>query len=144
MTTAAPARPHTDAVAAAISAAGLAVGRGVPPAGAGWQGEPDRSDFVPYAVLFPNPGIPDGNIADPLEYLDYTVQVTVVAASQEGAEAAIDTVKDALVGRRLTVIGRAPSYPGQMLVDRPAARDDAVAPPLHYAIAQIRFRTQPA
>lgn len=145
----AAAAPHTDAVVAlieattAVNAAQLKVGRGGQPAGSGWQGEPDASTFINYVVLFPTPGTVDGPVAEPTEYLDYTVQATVVAASQQGVEVATDLVKTALVNVELDVSGRA-SYPGQLLVDRPATRDDTVAPPLHYSVLQLRWRTQPA
>ncbi|MGH3375985.1 MAG: hypothetical protein ACRDP6_14700 [Actinoallomurus sp.] len=139
---AAPGRPHTDAVFAALETIGLLVGRGEEPAGAGWQGEPGASDFVPYAVLYPTPGVPDGDLADPNEYIDYSCQATCVAASQEGAEAVADIVKT-LVGTRPTVVGRQ-SYPVYLILDRPASRDDSVAPVVHYAIVQLRFRTGPA
>lgn len=139
----APSRPHTDAVVAALDAVDFLIGRGEQPEGSGWQGEPGQSEFKAYGVLFPSPGRPDGNTADPHEYLDYTVQVTIVAATQEGAEAGADIVKTTLVGLRLDIAGRS-SYPGQLLLDRPVTRDDAVSPPLHYAVLQLGFRTQPA
>lgn len=145
----AAAAPHTDAVVALIeatagvNAAQLKVGRGEQPAGSGWQGEPGASQFLPHVVLFPTPGTTDGPVAEPTEYLDYTVQATVTAATQAGVEAATDLVKTALVNAELDIPGRA-SYPGQLLVDRPATRDDTVAPPLHYSVLQLRWRTQPA
>lgn len=140
---AAASRPHTDALTAALAGAGLATGRGQEPDGAGWQAEPGASDFVPYAVVYPSPGMPDGDLADPNEYLDYAAQITCVAGSSEGAEAAADIAKT-LVGQRLAIDGRALSYPVTLLLDRPAQRDDAVTPPLHYAVLQLGFRTGPA
>jgi hypothetical protein len=140
---AAASRPHTDAVEAALEDAGMLVGRGEQPDGSGWQGEEGRSEFLPYIVLFPSPGTPDGNTAEPYEYLDYKVQATVVAATSEGAEAVTDIVKETLVGLRLHVQDRS-SYPMQMLLDSPIRRDDAVTPPLHYAPLQFGARTQPA
>jgi hypothetical protein len=139
----APARPHTDAVVTALTAADVAVGRGEKPPGAGWQGTEERSPHIPYAVLYPSPGMADGNVAQPYEYLDYTVQVTCVSNTQQGAEAVADLVKTALVGQRLDVADRS-SYPGELLTDRPATRDDEVLPSVHYAVLQIRWRTQPA
>lgn len=141
--TAAPSRPHTDAVQAALQGAGVLVGRGQEPPGGGWQGEPGMTAFKPYAVLYPSSGIPDGELADPNEYLDYAAQVTCVAASQEGAEAVADRVKTALVGKRLAVPGRQ-SYPVYLTLARPAERDDHVTPPVHYAVVQVGFRTGPA
>jgi hypothetical protein len=139
---AAPARPHTDAVVAALQARDVLVGRGEEPPGAGWQGEPGASDFVGYAVLYPTPGLPDGDLADPNEYLDYSCQATCVAATQEGAEAVADIVKT-LVGQRLPVTGRQ-SYYVELKLDRPASKDDTTRPVVHYAIVQIAFRTGPA
>lgn len=141
--TVAPARPHTNAVVLALQAAGLLVGRGQKPAGSGWQAEPGASSFVAYAVVYPSPGMTDGDLCDPHEYLDYRVQVTCVAASQEGAESIADRVKAALVGVRLTVTGRS-LYPFQLDSSSPATRDDAVSPPVHYAIVQLACRSGPA
>ncbi len=149
MTSPAPARPHTDAAVAAIEAvvsaraATVLVGRGGQPAGSGWQGEPGASAFRPYVVVYPSPGVPDGPVADPVEYLDYQAQATCVAATQEGAEAVADLVKEAWVNAPLPVAGRA-SYPGQVDTDRPASRDDTVSPPLHYAVLAVSWRTQRA
>lgn len=140
---AAPARPHTDALAAALETAGLATGRGAQPSDTGWGGEPGASTFVPYAVLYPSPGTPDGDLADPSEYLDYACQLTCVAATSEGAEAAADIAKT-IVGQRLTVAGRSLSYPVVLLLSRPAQCDDTVTPPVHYAVLQLGFRTGPA
>lgn len=140
--TVAAARPHTTAFVEALEGKGLLVGRGKRPDGAGWQGEPGDTEFRPYVVLFPSPGSTDGNLCDPHEYLDYRVQATCVAASQEGAEAVADTVKE-LIGVRLTVTGRS-LYPVQPDGDRPATRDDQVAPPVHYAVVLLSCRSGPA
>lgn len=141
--TAAPARPHSDAVVTALTGAGLLVGRGRQPAGSGWQGQAGASTFKPYVVLYPSSGVTDGNLADPHEYLDYTFQLTCVANTQEGAEAVADIAKTTLVGVRLTVAGRS-CYPVYLLADPVAQRDDAVSPPLHYLTPQFRVRSQPA
>jgi hypothetical protein len=142
MLTAAPARPHTDAVVAALTAANVLVGRGERPPGAGWQGEPGQTAFTPYVVLYPSAGIPDGDLADPNVYLDYSCQLTCVGATQEGAEAVADAAK-AFVGQRLTVAGR-DAHPVYLTLDRPASRDDDVSPPVHYSIIGLAFRTGPA
>lgn len=139
----AAARPHTTAVVDALEDVGLIVGRGRKPEGSGWQGEPGDSDFVQYVVLYPSPGMTDGDLCDPHEYLDYKVQATCVAATQDGAEAVADTVKAALVGIRLTVSGRS-LYPFQLDGGSPASRDDQVAPPVHYAIVHLACRSGPA
>lgn len=141
--TVAASRPHTDAVKAHLEAAGLLVGRGGKPAGSGWQGEPGASDFVGYVVLFPSPGMTDGDLCDPHSYLDYQVQATCVAGTQEGAEAVADRVRAALIGVRLTVPGRSLYY-FQPVSSSPATRDDGVAPPVHYAVEQFSCRSGPA
>jgi hypothetical protein len=143
VTGAAPAAPHTDAVVSLLEAAGLLVGRGVQPAGAGWQGEPGRSAHRPYVVLYPAPGLTDGTLGDTYAYLDYTVQATCVGATQQAAERVMDAAKTALVGARLTLANRA-SYAVQALLEQPARRDDQVTPPVHYSVAQFRVRTQTA
>ena len=141
--TVAPAAPHTAAVEAALEGAGVAVGRGVQPEGAGWQGQEGASPHVPYVVLYPTTGDVDGTVAAPTEYLDYACQLTCVAATQDAAETVADVVKATLVDKPLTVPGRS-SYRGQLLVSRPVQRDDKVAPPVHYVVLQVGWRTQPA
>lgn len=140
---AAPGRAHTDAVVAALTDADVLVGRGGPPVAGGWAGEPGASAFRGYVVLYPSPGMTDGDLADPHEYLDYAFQATCVAATQEGAEAVTDALKTALVGRILTVTGRY-AYPVYMTLSRPAERDDDVSPPVHYTVTLLAFRTGPA
>lgn len=140
----AAARPHTDAVVAALEIAGLLVGRGQKPDDAGWQGPEGDSTHIPYAVVYPSPGSTDGNVAEPYEYLNYLVQINCVGATQDAAEAVADICKATLVGRRLAVEGRS-SYPGVLELDRrPATRDDTVLPSAHLSVLQISWITQPA
>lgn len=147
MTAPASSRTHTDAAVEAIrtvattQASKVLVGRGRVPEGAGWQTEPGAATFRPYVVVYPYPGTPDGSLAEPVEYLDYRAQATCVGASQEGAEAVADLVKTAWVNVSLPVSGRF-SYRGQMLVDNPIIRDDSEAPPVHFAVLQVTWRTQ--
>lgn len=143
----APARPHTQAALAAVRAEATArsspllVGQGDRPPGSGWQGEPGRTKFVPYVIVYPFPGRPDGDLADPVRYLDYSVQATCVGATSEASEAAVDLVKAAWVDRPLEVPGRS-SYRGQLVTDQPSTRDDDISPPVHYSIIQVTWRTQ--
>lgn len=145
--TVAAGRPHTVAVISAIRAEATArsspllVGQGERPAGSGWQGEPGRTKYIPYAIVYPFPGRPDGDLADPSRYLDYSVQVTCVGSTSEASEAAMDLAKAALVDRPLSVPDRF-SYRGQLITDQPSTRDDDVAPPVHYSIIQVTWRTQ--
>lgn len=141
--TVATAEPHTKAVAKRLTDAALLVGRGTKPAGGGWQGEPGASTHKAYVVLYPSTGTTDGDLCDPHEYLDYMVQATVVAATQEGAEIVADLVKALLVGQRITVAGRS-VYPLQIVDSGPVTRDDQVAPPVHYAVLHFTCRSGPA
>jgi hypothetical protein len=140
----APASPHTDAVVAAISAIPMLVDRAVMPQGAGWQGTPGQSTFVRYAVVYPFPGTPDGNVAEPLEYLDYQAQISIFGATARQVEDAADEVRAALIGRRLTVAGRS-SYRVQTPPGgRPVTVDNSVYPPVFMAVVEIAVRSQPA
>lgn len=143
--TIAAARPHTDAVKAALEETGLLVGRGVQPTGSGWQGEPGASDHKAYVVLYPSAGGTDSEVlADPHEYLDYRVQVTCVGATQDATERTADLVKARLVGQIITGVQGRAVFPFQLDLDRPAARDDQVSPPLHYIVLQLFARSGPA
>lgn len=142
--TVAAAGPHTDAVITTLTAAGVLTGRGVVPTGGGWASEPGQSTFTRYAVVYPYPGRTGASsLADPHGTLTFIFQVTVVGANQKQAEAGVDAVRAALVGVTLTVTGRTafPVYPD---LERLVTRDDQVSPPVHYGIAQFRFRTDPA
>ncbi|MET9339275.1 hypothetical protein [Nonomuraea sp. NPDC003804] len=139
----APAAPHTAAVVGEIAAIPMLVGRATKPAGAGWQGAPGSSNYVRYAVVYPSPGVPDGNEAEPLEYLDYSCQINVFGASEAQAESAADDIRTALIGKRLTVVGRT-TYRVQTPGGPPAFRDDSVNPPVYMAVVEIEFRSQAA
>lgn len=147
MTAVATARSHTTAAIklledlASVTNARIMVGRGGQPAGSGWQGEPERSEFRPYVVIYPMTGTVDGPLAEPVIYLDYRAQATCVSSTQEGAEAVSDFVKTAWVNVPLVVSGRT-SYRGQVYIESIVIRDDAVSPPVHYTTIQVSWRTQ--
>lgn len=135
--------PHTTAVLAALTGSGVRADIGKPPTGAGWQGTPGSSAFFGYAVLYPFPGLPDGDLCDPYEYLDYMVQATCVGATSMHAAQVVDQVRSALLGRRLTVPSRS-CYPvDQVPLERPITRDDSVSTPVHFGVIQFFFRSQP-
>jgi len=141
---AAPSRPHTDAVVAALEDAGILTGRGEHPSGGGWQGEPGRSTYIPYVVVYPFPGREDGNIAEPYEYLDYRAQISCWGATAVQTEMLADRVRAALIGKRLPVPGRS-SYPvGQVPGSRPPTSRVDVPPPEYHAVVEITFRTKAA
>jgi hypothetical protein len=139
----AAATPHTDAVLAAIRAIPMLAERGIKPATGGWQGNPGTSTFLRYAVVWPSPGVPDGNLAEPLEYLDYTAQINVYGATATQSEQAADAIRAALIGRRLTVAGRT-TYRVQSDGGAPLIRDDGATPALYMAVVEIKVRSQPA
>lgn len=147
MTAPADSRPHTDAAIAAIRSLALLrasevlVDRGRPPTGSGWQGEPKVSVFIPFVIVYPSPGSPDGSVAEAAEYLDYSAQATCVSASSEAVESVMDLVKAAWVNTSIPVPGRF-CYPGQVLAEGQISRDDAVAPPVHYVTLRVGWRTQ--
>ena len=140
----APSMPHTDAVVAAIADIPMLVDRAKKPAGGGWQGSPGTTSFVRYAVVYPSPGFPDGNISEPYEYLNYQAQINIFGASPTQAGDGADDVRAALIGQRLTVAGRSTyrvqAPPGQ----RPMIRDDSVSTPVYMAVVEIEFISQPA
>lgn len=139
----APSTPHTDAVAAAIAAIPMLVDRAKKPDGSGWQGTPGSSAYKRYAVVYPFPGVPDGNISEPYEYLNYAAQINVFGATELQAEQAADAVRAALLGRRLTVAGRS-TYRVQTPGGPNIIPDQSVAPPIYMAVVEIQFRSQPA
>lgn len=133
--------PHTTAVLAKLAAAALLVDNSQKPDGGGWAGEPGNSAFRPYAILWPNPGNPDGSVSEPYEYLDYAWQLTCVGCTAGQVEVFADEVRLALVGERLTIPGRS-TYRIQQDLIRPVERDDAATPFLFYVVAQFSLRTQ--
>lgn len=139
----APSTPHTDAVVAAVAAIPMLVGRATKPSNAGWQGNPGTSSYVRYAVVHPSLGTPDGNVAEPLEYLNYSAQINVFGATETQAETAADAVRAALIGRRLTVASRS-TYRVQTPGGPTVSKDESVAPPVYMAVVEIAFRSQPA
>lgn len=123
-------RIHTDAIIAALQAAGLIVGDaknpGVPP---------------PYAVVYPIPGgSRSGSLDDPHEDAELVFQVTCIGSSREQAEWVVDKAEGILSG--VTVTGRriflsVDSNPGVF-------RDDDVSPPLFQATPRFRLMTTPS
>ncbi|OPG13625.1 hypothetical protein [Microbispora sp. GKU 823] len=140
----APSAPHTAAVLAALEEAGIVAGRAVKPDGGGWAGEPGHSDYVPYAVVYPSPGVPDGNIAEPLEYLDYSAQISCWGTTEEQVEMFADDVRAALIGRILSVPGRSCYRVQQPPGSPPVQRFDQPPPAEYRAVVEIAFRSQAA
>lgn len=140
----AAAAPHTDAVIAALTTAGMLTGRGEMPPGGGWASEPGRSNFARYAVVYPYPGRTSArSLGEVNGALTYVFQVTVVGANSAQAEAALDRVRAVLVGATLSVAGRT-AFPVYQELERMVTRDDQVSPPVHYGSAQFHFQSEPA
>lgn len=120
------------------------MGRGKPPAGSGWQGTPGASAFIGYTVLYPFTGRDEAtSLGQPHDSLTYLFQLTCVGATQDQAETVMDRARIALVGVTPSVSDRAAFPIYQAEVDRQVTRDDAATPPVHYGIAQFRFRSNP-
>ena len=128
--------------------AGL-VGYGVKPSGTavGWQttGTPTPSTpFKGYAVIFPGQTGPTDSPADATSWdAVQGWQVTCVGASAEQADAIRDRCREALMGVRLTITGRAASAT-ELADSTNVQRDDDVTPPLFYAVDRYRANTYPA
>ena len=133
-------RTHTDAVVAALVAAGLVVGDGgSPPDPFGWAGTPGQSQFHAYAIVYPLGQVFDGTLGCPDVDSDLRWQVTCVGASREQAEWVQHQTQTALIGAVLTVAGR--SVP-RVRPDGGAGvrRDDTTQPPLF--LSTPRFAAQ--
>ncbi|MEU4410763.1 hypothetical protein AB0F88_40185 [Streptosporangium sp. NPDC023963] len=142
--TVAAARPHTTAVMGLLTAASVLVDRGKAPTNGGWQGNPGTSTFKGYTVLYPFTGLDEpASLALFHDSFDFTFQLTCVGATQDQAAGVMDAVRAALIGVTPTVAGRIayPIYP--VPLNRPIARDDAVAPPVHYGTLQFHFKSDP-
>jgi hypothetical protein len=141
-------RAHTAAVLATLEAAAAAtiaeVGDAQQPAGASWQGQPGHSQFVPYMVVYPLGGPFDGTLGDPDDDADLQWQVTCVGETREQTEWLADLCIGALVGKPLTVAGRAVQ---RVQLDDAAAgvrADDTVQPTVFIATPRFRALSTPA
>lgn len=122
--------PHLDAVQAALTVAGLAVGLGGAPVPA----------VTRYVALYPDPGQSvRESLADRRTDLTLMVQATCVGPTAEQALWVADKVRGALAGG-LTVDGRLVWRPEE-LGGPPLARDDDVTPPLYFVPIQFQLRS---
>lgn len=136
-------RPLTEAIVAAINAAGLLAEAGQAPAGAGWQGSAAASTFVPYVAVYPMSGSLDGAIDYGQEDATKFVQLTCVGATVAQAEWASDVARVALLSTAPTVTGRSVAL---VVIDQlgSCTRDDAIQPPLWYVADRYSVTTTPA
>jgi hypothetical protein len=136
--------PETDAVLAALRSSTLPVGDGVRPAGAGFPGQDTSATFVPYGVLFQ--GVPvriDGPSSDPNADVAAEYQVTSIGVTRASATLVADALRKAFLHAELAVPQRCVQLV-QWTSGRPAVRDDAVTPPLFFAIDIYTVSTSPA
>lgn len=123
-------KPLLDAVQAALTGAGLAVGLGGAPAPV-----PTK-----YAALYFDPGqVLTESLADLRTDLQLMFQVTCVGPTQEQCLWVAAKVRSALFGR-LTVAGRSVWRPEE-LGGPFVLRDDDVTPPVFYLPVQYRLKS---
>ena len=134
-------RVVTDAIVAALTAAGLRVGDGIEPAGAGWTGPAGQSTFNGYVVVHPLPGGDvDGTIAAAYADAAPLYQLSAYGASRAHSEAIADQAREALLPAVLTITGRAVA---QVRLDMlgGSARVDGVQPPIWQAADRYEIQT---
>lgn len=135
-------RTHTDAVVAALVAAGLEAEAGEAPDAGGWQGTPGQSEFTPYAVVFGQTDTLSGPAGAPDDDGELIRQVTYVGSTHEQAEWARDTGRPQLL-QGVSVDGRQTDRVALEIGLR-VERDDDVEPHVHFAIDHYRIFSFPA
>lgn len=129
-------RIHTDAVIAALEAAGLVVGDAEAVDATRVPLEP------PYAVVYPMPGRLGGTMADPERDGQVVYQVTSVGVSRSEAEWVRDKAREVLLPG-LVVAGRRIVRVKVEMVGE-VARDDDVSPPRFFIPERFRFWSVPS
>lgn len=147
MTQIASLRAHTDAFIAALEAELTAtvavVGDAKKPAGAGWQGTPGQSDFVPYAIVYPWSGFTfDGNLTGFQDNADLEWQITCVGRTREQCEWLQDAAF-ALIGQPLTVAGRSVPLIRLGSAGGGVREDETVAPKVWMSTPQLAVWSTP-
>jgi hypothetical protein len=137
-------RAITEAIIAVLTAAGLRVGDGVKPAGAGWQGTAGQSDFRGYVVVHPVGGFEiDGTLDQPSDDVWPLHQLTSYGANRAQCEEVADDAREAMMTIPLTVTGRSL---GRTRIDLVGVvtRTDDVQPPIYMAPDRYTVYTTPA
>lgn len=134
-------RKVTDAVIAALDAAGLTVGDGQKPDSAGWNAA--RTRFEPYVVVH---GLPGGTTDGPLDDADADAeplyQITAHGASRAQAEWCADEARTVMLAAAFTISGRTVA---QVSIDMLGGcrRVDDLQPPQWQAVDRYRVLTVP-
>lgn len=144
MTTLNASRVTTDAIVALFAAAGLKIGDGDEPAGAGWQGPAGSSTFNGYGILYPIAGgMSDGDMARPDSDADLIYQVSTWGATRAQADAVLDKVNTVMLTTPIVVAGRVvrlvrvDTYGG-------TRREDTGEPALYMAFNRYLVFTSPS
>jgi hypothetical protein len=139
-------RDLTDAIVDALELAGLVVGRGIKPAtGAGWQGDPGASTFIPYVVVHPSPGgVYDGSLETPFDDAQPDYVVSAIAATQTACQVTADAAFAVLLTAPSFVMDGRVVQLAEPDVDGGVVRDDDVQPPVYYSPTRWRFYTTSA
>jgi hypothetical protein len=132
---------HDRAVREALEALGRPVGYTEAPPGAldALLADPPGPD---YFVLYPLPGLRRGSLRHPFEDVEAVYQVTIVAATPEGARFHARTVEEALALVTFPdrhVVRFIPEGPGDVRADR-----QDVSPHAYIATPRFRWWTTPA
>lgn len=127
-------RDHTEAVYAALAAAGMTVGKGKPPDGAA----------LPYLVVR-GFGMPpaEGPVSDQHADVSPNVLVRGVGLTQDSAEIVADLARGVLLTAALTVPGRVVTQV-KLEVSQPTQQDQDVSPSLYYTTDVYGVWTTPA
>lgn len=99
---------------------------------------------APYAVLYPDPGWPEGTLGDRWRWLLLGFQVTGVGATRRQAQWVADWARGVLLTQQPVVPGRVVHPLWQQEGSPPIDRDDDVSPPLFYAPVLYQMRSVPA
>jgi hypothetical protein len=136
MTAPAPVLAHVTAVRDLLDAqlpAAVTVEVGSAPAG----------QVPPYAVIYPDPGMPEGTLGDRHRDLLLEFQVTCVGTGQAQAQDVADRVRAVLLTWTPAVAGRTVQPLWQVVSGERVRRDDDVNPPLYYLPLIFQMRTGP-
>lgn len=133
---------HFTAVETLLATSGIPVDRGVKPDGAGWQGAPGASVFVPYMVVDPQPGgVTSGPASDPAADASIPFDIRCIGATATQAEQVADVARQLLCGsKRLQVPGRTLVVPVNPDMLSPARADQSMGDGQTLFISSPRFR----
>lgn len=140
-------RPHTAAVVTALQAQGLLVGEGEVPAGAGWQGVPEDSEFAGFVIVWPiSGGTREGGLDNPEGRARLLYEFQCIAAKQAACERLVDRVSVGMQAPNLTVAGRHIDRVWHDFGSSQVRRDDDPEPgeiALFYATPRYRVVSHP-